>query len=257
MDVDHDGGLHAYIEGLGFSGAGRSGQPQAWRAVRSGAQAVADPLKSVVDVGALVAFAGNVPEAQRQDVLDAVQLAQRAATGLFDRHANTEKWYGKFTEVLERIGWTTSQFAFVKHDQGTGELKLDRTALTILAAVATQNALGVLTASIDALKALADNDHAITIFKRFASKDASGNFQLGAVELSAQGALSMALGAFYYKATDQRTKMVFGSWGASDIQFWSAAQNMTLNTKQYDLAREKLREKLGDPGNYVAELDLG
>jgi hypothetical protein len=228
-----------------------------WRALRSGAEIVAHPpVKSAVDAGAVVAFTDKVPAAQRQDILDAVQLAQRAADGLCDRHAETESWYRKFTEVLSRVGWTSSEFAFVKHNQAEGELKIDARALKILAAVATQNALGVLTESLSVLEGMADKDHAINIFKRFASTDLSGNFQLGAAALSEQGALSMALGAFYFHAEDRRTKTLFGSYGANDISFWSAAQSMTLNQRVYDNVRSAVQKQLGDPSDYVVELKL-
>lgn len=254
MEVDPGEHAIAYVDGLSVY---RPEDDAGWRALRSGAEIVAlPPVKSAVDAGAVVAFTDKVPAPQRQDILDAVQLAQRAADGLCDRHAETERWYGKFTEILGRVGWTSSQFAFVKHDQAEGELKIDARALKILGAVAAQGALGVLTESLSVLEGMADKDHAISIFKRFASTDLSGNFQLGAATFSEQGALSMALGAFYFYAADRRTKTLLGSYGANEISFWSAAQSMTLNQRVYDNVRPAVQKQLGDPSDYVAELKL-
>jgi hypothetical protein len=213
------------------------------------------PATTVIDVGALLSFVDNIPAQQRQDVLDTVELAQRAATGLFDRHRETEQWYGKFTEVLERVGWVMSQFAFVKHDQEAGDLHVDKSALQVLAAFATQGALGILSESLKALENLADKAQEITLFDQFASTEGSGNFQIGVAELSKQGALSMALGAFHYRAAGRKTKVVFASWGARQVDFWSAAQRMTLNDRCFDdRARKAAHKILGDSSRYIMEI---
>lgn len=254
MSVDFNENVVGYVEGLSFYRAPDAGP---WTPVRSPAAVrVEPPIQAAVNVGAVVAFADNVPQAQRQDILDSVQLAQRAATGEFDRHKDTERWYGKFIEVMQRVGWVTSQFAFAKQDQEQGELKVDARALQIVATVAAQGALGVLTKSLSLLEGMADGDHAISVYRRFASTNLSGNFQLGTAEVSPQGALSVGLGAFYFGAKDQQTRTLFGSYGANRISFWSAAQRMTLNQQQFDKARIAVQKALGDPSAYVAELQL-
>lgn len=254
MSVDLNEDLVGYVEGLSFLPSPNGRQ---WTPVRSPAAVQLEPpIQAAVVVGAVVAFADNVPQAQRQDILDSMQLAQRAATGAFDRHEETERWYGKFVEVMERVGWMTSSFAFAKQEQDQGELKVDARALQIVATVAAQGALGVLTKSLSLLEGMADGDHAISVYREFASTNLSGNFQLGTAELSPQGALSVGLGAFYFGARDYQTRTLFGSWGANRIDFWSAAQRMTLNEQQFDKARTAVRKALGDPSPYVAELKL-
>jgi hypothetical protein len=49
-------------------------------------------------------------------------------------------------------------------------------------------------------------------------KELSGNFQIGAAQKAENGAASMALGAFYFRASDNRGKFLFLSWGADDDQ---------------------------------------
>jgi hypothetical protein len=251
VDTQHI--LLTYIADLLVRHTGSGDASRTDRALR-GAAGERPPVQSAVDVGAVLSFVDNVPDGQRDDVLNSVQLAQRAATGSFDRHTETEPWYEKFAEVLQRVGWVVEQFAFVKHQQSTGDLRLDQSALAILSAIASENALGVLTKSIGALRKLGDGAHQITIFNSAASREKSGNFQLGAVEVGKNGALSMALGAFYFHANDSRTKMLFATWGANDVELWTGAQRMTLNQEQYALARDAVRAKLGNPADYIADL---
>ncbi len=248
--------LHEYIKVLPIPEADPNDAPLREAGTRAEEAGVPPAAPGAVDAGAVLSFVDGVPAAQREDVLNSVQLAQRAATGAFDRCTQVEQWYGKFTEVLQRVGWVTEQFAFVKHEQGAGDLRMDRSALAILAAVASQGALGVLTQSISALEKLAGDSHEISMFERNATVETSGNFQLGAVELGKAGNLSMALGAFYYRANDHRTKVLFATWGARDIEFWTGAQKMTLNAPFYGDARDAVRRKLGDPAAYVAGLDF-
>jgi hypothetical protein len=242
--------LENYIDGLALQGEG------AFR--RRGAMALRSfgdggPGSAMVDVGAVLAFGDEVSGEEREDVLDSVQLAQRAATGRFNRFSQTQPWYGKFVEVLENVGWVPNAMGFVEHEQKSGELEMDAEALSIVEAIATGGALNVLKQAIATLKGPAGGDRKIEIFQRHAMTDDSGNFQVGAVQKK-NGALTMTMGAYHYQAEDRRTGFVFGKWGSNHIRFWSSAQNMDFRTGQYAAVRELVRTKLGNPAAYVADL---
>ncbi len=221
------------------------------------AQGLPENLRAAVDVGSLLSFVAGVDANDRSDVLFSVQLAQRAADAAFDRFAETKPWYGKYNEVLEAVGWTTEQFAFAAHKQGEGEFKMNDAALGVITAIATGGQLLVIKAAISALGKLADKDGAITIFDYHAARDGAGNFQLGAVEKSPDGVLSMAAGSFYFRSTEQRRKFLFFSWGRNQVNFWAAAQKMTFNTLIYAKLRDMVAKKLGDQAlSFVANLDI-
>jgi hypothetical protein len=202
-------------------------------------------LQAAVDAGSILSFVSDVGPGEKADILFSVQLAQRAANAAFDRFAQTKSWYAKYNEVLEAVGWATEQFAFASHDQSEGDFVMDKAALAVITAIATGNQLGAITASISALEKLADNDGAITLFDFNAASEGSGNFQIGAVEKSTNGALSMALGAFYFRGVSDRQKFLFFKWGSNEVNFWTAAQKMTFNTAIYDKVRGAVQQKLG------------
>jgi hypothetical protein len=220
--------------------------------------AIPPDLQAAVDVGSLMSFVDGVSPSEKQDVLLSVQLAQRGASGKYDRFEQTESWYQKYVEILEQLGWVGEQFAFAKYEQHQGELRMDQAALAIITAIATQNQLSVLKEAVDALAKLAEDDGTIRLFDFHSSAQASGNFQIGAVQKSDNGALSLALGAFYFRSTDARRRFLFFSWGAQEVNFWTGAQKMTLNQEFYAGRREAVARKLGDSADeYIDDLVLG
>lgn len=215
-------------------------------------------LQAAVDAGTLLSFVDGIGTQERDDVLHAVQLAHRGASGRFDRGTQVAEWYGLYTEILERVGWTSERLAFAEYRQDEGDLRLDQAALKVIAAVATQHQLGVLTEALDALQAMADGDRAIEVFNVHTSSSTGGNFQIGAVQRSDSGTLAMALGAFHFTSDDRRRRVLFTGWGARHLRFWTAAQKMTLNTALYAPHREMVRQMLGvQVQSYLAGLDLG
>ena len=190
-------------------------------------------------------------------MLLSVQLSQRGASGAFDRFTQTESWYRKYTEILETLGWVAEQMAFARYDQSEGELRMDKAALAVIAAIATQNQLAVLRESLTALESLAEGDGTIRLFDFHTAADASGNFQIGAVQKSENDALSLALGAFHYSTAGARRRVLFVSWGAQRVDFWTAAQKMTFNLPFYADRREVVRRKLGaGADDFIAGLAL-
>ncbi|MDZ7855686.1 hypothetical protein [Sphaerotilus sp.] len=215
-------------------------------------------LQAAVDVGSVLSFVDGVGVQARDDVLYSVQLAQRGASGRFDRHTQVADWYGLYVQILESVGWTAEQLAFATFRQTEGELRLDKAALAVIAAVATQNQLAVLTEALGALEALADENGSMQLFNFHSQSHTGGNFQIGAVQRSANGALSMALGAFHFRCDDRRRRVLFTGWGAQALTFWTAAQKLTLNTDQYAAVREPVRHKLGVASqDFLAGLVLG
>lgn len=262
--------IDRYIESLSLTDAALSSSPfpdleETLGPTRSGGtvpsapkKPIPDDLQAAVDAGSLLSFVDGVNSQERDDILFSVQLAQRGASGAFDRFTQTQSWYQKYLEVLENLGWAAEQFAFAKYDQSQGELRMDKAALAIIAAIATQNQLAVLQQAVKALEALAEDDDTIRLFDFHTSAQMSGNFQVGAVQKAENGGLSLAMGAFYFRSVDVRRRFLFFSWGGQNVNFWTAAQKMTLNTTFYAQYRDHVRQKLGMSAvDFIGGLILG
>jgi hypothetical protein len=261
---------HGAVSGVGSYVRGLSVQPAAAmpavaavaaRGRKVGVRAVKEVPPPVyeakVDAGSLLSFVDGLDEQQKLDVLYSVQLAQRGASGSYDRFAQTRAWYGKYVEILENLGWAIDQLAFTRFDQREGEFRMDQAALAIIAAIATQNQLAVLQQSLSALAKLAEDDGTIRLFDFHSSAEGNGNFQIGSVQRSANGALSVALGAFFFRSVDDRSRFLFFKWGSQEVHFWTAAQRMTLNTDFYARRRADVVAKLEDAASFISDLKVG
>jgi hypothetical protein len=254
--------IERYIEKLtlsdqNFAPRGTMGIRSALEATRS-LREVGSTKAAAVDAGSLLSFVSGINAQERDDVLFSVQLAQRGASGAFDRFTKTKSWYDKYVEILETLGWTAEKIVFARHEQSQGEVRMDKAALALILAIATQNQLTVLTEAVKALEALAEDDDAISLFDFHTTAKVSGNFQLGAVQKAPNNSLAMVLGAFHFKATDARRRFLFICWGANKVKFWTAAQRITLNATFYAEHRASVQQKLGEKAHdYIGELVLG
>lgn len=266
---DHDlvpTGVQAYLRDLALSPPALPAQfkraapkpPAAARArARSSAAAPANADTASINMGSLLSFVDGISGEDKNDVLYSVQLAQRAASGAYDRCTQTQFWYQKYMEVLQALGWAGEQFAFSLFHQHEAEFRMDQAALGVITAIATQSQLGILKAGVDALAKLGQDDGPVTLFDFHSSVQSSGNFQLGAVQRASNGALSMAIGSFYFHAVDTRRRFLFFRWGAQSVQFWTSAQRMTLNKDFYARRRADVIARLdADASDYIADLKL-
>ncbi len=251
-------GLSAYIHNLSLSKVQQLPDAKSRPTRRRSVSPSARRSDAAVNVGSLLCFVDGVSVHEKQDILYSVQLAQHGASGAFDRFTETQAWYGKYVEILENLGWTTEQMAFTRFDQSGGEFRMDQAALAIITAIATQNQLAALQESVAAVTKLAEDDNSIRLFDFNAATQGRGNFQLAALQRSANGALSMALGAFYFRSIDERRRFLFFKSGAQEVHFWPAAQRMTLNAAFYERRRDEVLARLeADAPQYIAGLKLG
>jgi hypothetical protein len=237
-----------------------------WMGMRRGDQsgagagappAVSDKLRAAVDAGSILSFVSGLSAKQMSDVLYSTQLAQRAASAKFDRFVATKAWYGAYLDLLDRLGWAGEALAFTERKTSAGKFSMDRSALDVISAIATGAQLAILVKTLDTLKKLGETDRPLKIFDLQAMQEASGNFQIGAAQKADNGAVSVALGAFHFRASDNRGKFLFWSWGAEEVSFWTAVRKMTLNADLYAVHRSAVVAKLkADAADYVDELEI-
>ncbi len=164
---------------------------------------------------------------------------------------------GAYVDVLDRLGWVGEGLAFSQRDTSAGAFSMDKAALDVIAAVAAGGQLALLVKTLDALKKLGEGDRPLRIFDRQAMQDLSGNFQIGAAQRADNGATSMALGAFHFRASDNRGKFLFFSWGAKSVAFWTAVRKMTLNEALYADHRDAVIARLkADASDYIDALEI-
>jgi len=231
--------------------AAGSGDP--WSDLRE----VQEEHKAAINASNLIAFVEGVNTEQKADVLDSTQFASRAADAKFNRTSQIREWYDTYVEVLTKMGWVIEGFAFQQSRHAEGALKMSQEAIGIITAVATGNQLAILEAALDSLGKMADDSRQIKLFDFNVSVETGGNFQIGAAEAVDNGAIGMAMGAFYYRSNDNRRNVLFFGWGSQEIEMWTAAQRLVLDTTFYAQLKDTVRQRLGDKSkDFVATIPI-
>lgn len=221
------------------------------------AKSVAGQASAAVDAGSIVAFVAGIDAQDQEDVLYSIQLAQRAASGAADRYKAVGDWYKEYNRVLQMTGWVLQGFAPSSQKVAEGEYEIAKAALSIIAAAATGPQSAVLTAAIQALEGMAGEDGFITLFEHFGIDGYVGNFQLGAVEKDAVGALAMRLGAFQMNMSERKKKFLFVKWQEKEVSVWADVQTAIFNRTLYKSLRDGVKEMLGsDAKKAIAALPL-
>ncbi|MER6190273.1 hypothetical protein [Streptomyces cyaneofuscatus] len=201
--------------------------------------------EAFVNAGSTTSFVANVTGQSRQDVLDSTLFAQLGADHDWDRESETDKWYKRYQEILTHSGWVLQEFDFKKYEgSGTG-FDVMGVVIDLIAALLSEQGKLVAEASINAFKALKDDDDRIVLFEQKSHGAKDGNFQLGFAD-ETNGALTLGLGAFYFSTDETVTKILWFKFEESNSTFYQSHQTMTLNKDKYAKhARELIRDKLG------------
>lgn len=210
-----------------------------------------------VVAGGLTAFTENVKGLSKQDILDATLFAQLASDRMYDREKDTVNWYSYYKNILGNIGFVIETFSFQQYKASGATFTMDKVVLEILAAIATGGQSAIITATLNAFRGMSSNDGRIKLFDLQSSSSSSGNFQVYPCEQAPDGEVSIALGAFYFHASEHHGNFLFFSWGSSSTNIYKGAQKAVLNSNVYARAREAISAKLGDNAvNLVASIEL-
>ena len=245
--------LKDYLAKLELSGP-PTGMPDlrgADRLLRDGL--ISNDLQMAIDGGSLISFVQNVSAAQKTDILMSMLFAQLAANKAHNRFTEAENWYHKYTEVLTNLGWLVDQFVFIGKLNEQNRFRMDAAALEVIKAVASLRGLSMLTEGLKALESLESDKKQFAIFDFNTSSEGLGNFQLGIAEVAENGAVSLSMGGFYFKSVDRQKRFLFFSWSSRKVNFWAAAQSMTLNEELYSKLRETVAGRLATTAEYYID----
>lgn len=215
-----------------------------------------DDAAAYVTAGGIIGFVAGLNGQQKEDVLNSTLLAQLAANKAFDREIDTVNWYKKYREVLEKIGWVASEFTFNKYSGSGSSVEVSKVLIELLEAIATENALLITKAAIDAVKALDGSSKAFTIWDSTTHSSSKGNFMISPC-INSDGNVVMSLGCSYFSSNTVDSQFLWFNFSSSSISLYTGAQTITLNEDVYKQVREAVIKKLGDNATkYIADLDI-
>lgn len=203
--------------------------------------------------GAAAAFTEKLSGQDKKDILNATLLAQLASDKKFNSRTQVIQWYDFYKLVLGKIGFVIENFSFEEHKTSGSSVSMDQVVIEMLEAIATGGQMGVLKATLAAMKA-SSKEGRLTLFERQASKDNAGNFQIYPCTKAENGDVSIAMGAFYFDSKDTQGGFLFFHWKKSDVHIFKGSQKMVLNVDVYSQVRSRISAKLGQNANDFVDL---
>ena len=180
----------------------------------------------------MATFTENVTRQVKRDILNATLLAQLAATKKYDREWRTEDWYREYNRVLGIVGFVIEDFEFDRYSASGSTLSMDEAVLEIIASLATGNEVAVLTATLDAMRKLSNDDKRIGLFDTHGSQSSYGNFQVYPCSQSPNGDVNLG-----EHSTSKGSKRIpislFFHWSSSSTKLYKGVQKAVLNTEVY------------------------
>ncbi|GBE87243.1 hypothetical protein SCP_1004900 [Sparassis crispa] len=196
---------------------------------------------AAVNGGSVDTFVGGLSGLNKEDVLNSTLLAQLSANQAAG--GDRIRWYNKYREVLENIGWVVQDFTFKELDNATAHGSVDQAIIAILKSYLSHTALADFKATIDAMKKPANNN-ANKLFEMNAWKGQESDFQLGVASASHDD-VQFRIGSFTYQAQGSQNDVLFFKFGHDHVKFMYSTQNMVLNLKVYEKVRAAVNQKLG------------
>lgn len=208
-----------------------------------------------VDASMISVFSDEVDETARADVLNSMLLAQLAADKKYNHSEETDKWYKKYVEVLENLGWVFHNFEFTEYSIQSQGLGVDSFMLDLVRGIATGSMYFVAKAAIEFLKEQGGS-RASKIFGSSSHKGKKGNFQMGECRLNDR-VLTLSIGCSYFSASDEEENFFALRFSSQDSHIYISTQKSMLNEDTYGQIRQDVINKLGKRAKqYIADLEI-
>ncbi|HWC11466.1 MAG TPA: hypothetical protein VG455_09610 [Acidimicrobiales bacterium] len=209
-----------------------------------------------VAAGSLVGFDNTVDRSNREDVLDSELLAQLAANKVANRDKEALKWYDKYRQVLENIGWVIQAFQFDGKRMDKSSFSMDDVVIKVLQSVVTGNGLAIVEAALAALKGTGEGSREVNIFETSSTSPNAGNFQVFPCYASDMG-VAISFSGYEMRTTENVSHFLFWTFKSSTTTIQAAAETSVLNEAIYAKIRATVQAKLGKAAqDYVGGLDI-
>ena len=203
--------------------------------------------QEAVAVGAQLAeFTDAVPAEVRGAIADSILLAQLAANKAAGDSQDVFRWYDKYVEVLQNLGWQIRDVDFQTQtvsDQNAGMHKA--IVPVIMAMLGPQAAAAsIVLAVLNGLDEMDSSTPWITLFDRASQHARGAKFQVSYVDADAHGHPEITLLSVGIRANRTITQVLFFKFSAQDAELKKAAGKMAVSMQRLNSARDAIAERV-------------
>jgi hypothetical protein len=168
--------------------------------------------QQAVTVGSqLTEFTAAVSTDVRSAVSNSLLLAQLAANKAANQGTDVFGWYGKYTEVLQGIGWQSQNVDFQAKLTGGQDLDVHKAIIPVIAAALgpAAAAASIVLSVLNGLKDMNADSPWITLFNRQSQHASGAKFQVTYVDSDGFGEPQLTLVCFAVNAEQTLTQVLF------------------------------------------------
>jgi hypothetical protein len=177
--------------------------------------------RQAVAVGSqLTEFTPAVSTDARSAISNSLLLAQLAANKAANQVADVFAWYGKYTEVLQGIGWQSQDLDFQGQDTAAKDLDVHKAIIPVVA-LALGPAAAAASIVVAVLKGLQDMNSTspwITLFNQQSQHASGAKFQVTYVDSDSTGQPQLTLVCFAVTAQQTVTQVLFFKFTSQKVQ---------------------------------------
>jgi hypothetical protein len=207
----------------------------------------------------LVEFTERVDVAQRNAIADGILLAQLAANKAVAQGGDAFRWYDKYVEVLQNIGWQLREIEFRTATLDDSQAGVHRALIPVIMTLLGPQ-VAAASIVIEVLNGLGEIDRVapwITVFDRSSRRSSGASFQVSHVDVDASGEPQVVLACFSIEASQDITQVLFFKFTAQNAQVRKASGRMAINLDRLLAAKDAIAGRVGPfVTDYVARLDL-
>jgi hypothetical protein len=216
------------------------------------------PPSGAVVGNMIESFVDGVTGQQKIDVLNSSLLAQLAANHRVPQRSSMPvEWTNAYGTILMNVAWVVPAFSFRTLRTSARRFTIDQAILALVKGFLSPGEISNLTAAMEAMKALEGEDRRFVIFERNSKKGSDGNFQVNSVGTSADGTLSLKLGAYSFDTQTDVTNVLWFQFSGNTTTLKVSKSTFVLNEAVMARIREPLVAKLGDRAkDFIGGLEL-
>ncbi len=210
---------------------------------------------SFVDSGTLPVFCPDVPEPQRQDLLNSTLLGQLVADKRHARKTEPQEWYSEYFKTLGNLGWVFDSTTFKNIQPKVFKFTIEEIVMRLLRPKTSAEERALVQETMRSLRNLPDTDPHVIVFNDGTHSESSVNAQVSVrksevmVNVGVVFTTSQKLKSLLHEKLETKSL-------ESDIQ--TIVQVATLNEAAYSDVRESVIQKLGSKRKeLILELDIG
>ena len=216
--------------------------------------------KEAVVVGAqLTEFTDAVSAELRAAIADSILLAQLAANKVAGETQNAFRWYDKYVEVLQNLGWQLQEVDFNVQSADQQDLDMHKAIIPVIMAMLGPQAaaVSIVLAVLNGLKEMDRSTPWITLFDRSSQHAHGAKFLVSHVDADEYGQPKIALLSIGIRASKTITQVLFFKVHAQEAEVKTASGQMTISPTRLDSAKEAIAARvLPFISDYVAEVEI-